>query len=317
MMTEFGLIAAVSKLAEELPTHHFEGIGDDCATLPIGRGEVLCYTTDLMVEGIHFLRSKMSPEEVAHKALHVNLSDVASMGIRPVATLLSVALPRETMEGDWAERFMQGYIAASKRADVALVGGDTTASERDITISVTAIGRGEKQHLKRRRDARVGDIICVTAPLGASALGLRDLMAGACHTEAARRHKLPEAELEAGPWLGAREAVHAMMDISDGIASDLRHILEASHTDGEVWLDKLPRFEGASEEDALCGGEEYRLLLTIDNALFERVAADFEAHFRRPLYPIGRITRQSAIPTPTWCRNGEPTREDWQGFRHY
>lgn len=317
MMTEFGLIAAIRELAKELPDHSFEGIGDDCAVLPIGGGEALCYTTDLMVEGIHFLRAKMRPEEVAHKALHVNLSDVAAMGIRPTATLLSVALPREAIQSEWVERFMQGYIAASKQAGVALIGGDTTASLRDITISVTAIGRGPVDHLKHRRDAQCGDMVCVTAPLGGPALGLRDLLAGHSESAAAERHKCPEAELACGEWLGAERAVHAMMDISDGIASDLRHILEASGCDGEVWLEQVPRFEGASCDDALEGGEEYHLLLTVAADNFDEVAARFEAHFGHPLYPIGRIGAKSATPTLRWLENGAPCAGSWQGFRHY
>ncbi len=317
MMTEFGLIAAIEQMTKQLPDNGFEGIGDDCALLPIGGGEVLCFTADLVVEGVHFLRQTMTPEEVAEKALQVNLSDVASMGVRPVATLLSVALPREVMEGDWVERFMASYGAASQRSGVALIGGDTTASERDIVINVTAIGRGREEQIKRRSAARVGDWIVVTAPLGGSAAGLRDLLAGRLDTPAARLHKSPEAQIEAGVWLGARREVHAMMDISDGIASDLRHILHRSAVGGEVELLQVPQHPAATREDALAGGEEYQLLFTVAEEAWPALAADYRRHFARELYAIGRITASNGASSLRWLLDGKEIEGNWQGFRHY
>lgn len=317
MMTEFGLIEVARRLADTLPAHQFEGIGDDCAVLPIGGGEALCFTADLVVEEVHFLREAMTPEEVARKALHVNLSDVASMGVRPVATLLSVALPRAMMQGEWAERFMQGYIAASAEAGVALIGGDTTASKSHIAINVTAIGRGAESHLKRRSEARVGDVVAVSGPLGGSAAGLRHLLAGQHDTPQAATHRTPTARIEEGVWLGGEEAVHAMMDLSDGLASDLRHILERSSVSAEVEVERIPTAEGATLEEALCGGEDYQLLLTLDAARFEEVAARFEAQFGTPLHAVGHILAAEEEPTLHWKREGATFFADWQGFRHY
>lgn len=318
MMTEFGLIEMIRTRCGELPTNSFEGIGDDCAVLRIGGGEALVYTSDLLVEQVHFLRRATTPEELAHKALHVNLSDVASMGVRPVATLLSVALPPEMMAEDWAERFAGGYVEASKRAGVALIGGDTTASERDIVINVTAIGRGPEANLKRRKDALAGDIICVSGELGGSGAGLKDILAGRYDTPQARLHKCPTAQIEEGIWLGRQRAVHAMMDLSDGPASDLRHILKASGVGAEVELEAVPIAPGADLDLALAGGEEYKLLLTVAAEEFEALAAAYRQHFGTPLYPIGRITPAPAEGEALrWLRCGSPTEEDWQGFRHY
>lgn len=318
MMTEFGLIEMIRTRCEGLPTNSFEGIGDDCAVLPIGGGEALVYTSDLLVEQIHFLRQATTPEELAHKALHVNLSDVASMGVRPVATLLSVALPPEMMQGDWAKRFAEGYIEASKRAEVALIGGDTTASERDIVINVTAIGRGPQTNLKRRKDALAGDIICVCGELGGSGAGLKAILAGRYDTPQAQLHKCPTAQIKEGVWLGRQRAVHAMMDLSDGPASDLRHILKASGVGAEVELEAIPIAPGADLDLALSGGEEYKLLVTVAAEEYEALAAAYQEQFSAPLYPIGRIT---TLPTEgeslRWLRHGDPTEEDWQGFRHY
>ncbi len=316
MMTEFDLIEVIRRECKSLPSNNFEGIGDDCAVLPIGGGEVLVYTADLLVEQIHFLRQAATPEEVAHKALHVNLSDVASMGLKPVATLLSLALPRETMQGEWAKRFMQGYIRASEQAEVALVGGDTTASDRDIVINVTAIGRGPAEHVKRRRDAQIGDIICVGGKLGASGVGLREILAGNYHSSLAQVHKLPLAQIREGVWLGAKSEVHAMMDLSDGLAGDIRHLLKASNVGAEVELSQIPVAQGADLETALCGGEEYKLLFTVAADEFEELAASYRNHFGSPIYPIGRITD----PHPTtlqWLHHGKPQGDHWQGFRHY
>ena len=228
MTTEFGLIGRLADWCRTLPANGFEGIGDDCAVLPVGGDEALVFTADLLIEDVHFLRRAASPEELARKALHVNLSDVAAMGAHPVATLLSLALPADTVRSDWAERFARGYAEASAEAGVNLIGGDTTASPSGVSINVTAIGRAPFACLKRRDAARPGDVVLAAGELGASAAGLRDLLAGRYDTPLACLHKRPEAQVAEGEWLGRRGEVHAMMDLSDGLASDLVHILERS-----------------------------------------------------------------------------------------
>ena len=137
-MTEFGFIDHIKELFAALPDNGFEGIGDDCAVLPVGEGESLVFTTDMLAEGVHFLRPATSPRELGRKSLAVNLSDVASMGARPVGTLLSLSLPADTA-GTWAEEFMLGYRELSEAFGVTLAGGDTTRSAAGITINVTAI----------------------------------------------------------------------------------------------------------------------------------------------------------------------------------
>ena len=124
-MTEFGFIDHIKELFAALPDNGFEGIGDDCAVLPVGEGESLVFTTDMLAEGVHFLRPATSPRELGRKSLAVNLSDVASMGARPVGTLLSLSLPADTA-GTWAEEFMLGYRELSEAFGVTLAGGDTT-----------------------------------------------------------------------------------------------------------------------------------------------------------------------------------------------
>lgn len=316
MTTEFGLIGRLADWCRTLPANGFEGIGDDCAVLPVGGDEALVFTTDLLIEDVHFLRRAASPEELARKALHVNLSDVAAMGAHPVATLLSLALPADTVRSDWAERFARGYAEASAEAGVNLIGGDTTASPSGVSINVTAIGRAPFACLKRRDAARPGDVVLAAGELGASAAGLRDLLAGRYDTPLACLHKRPEAQVAEGEWLGRRGEVHAMMDLSDGLASDLVHILERSGVGAEIDVERIPVAAGADLEAALCGGEDYKLLLTACGEGAETLRRDFEAHFRCPLYPVGRIVA-SADPLVRWLRCGRPFAADWHGFRHY
>lgn len=264
-MTEFGFIDHIKELFAALPNNGFEGIGDDCAVLPVGEGESLVFTTDMLAEGVHFLRSATSSRELGRKSLAVNLSDVASMGARPVATLLSLSLPADTA-GTWAEEFMLGYRELSEAFGVTLAGGDTTRSAAGITINVTAIGRIADAHIKRRSGARPGDAILVAGELGLSGAGLHDILAGRYDTPAAAAHRNPQPQVAEGIWLGARPEVHAMMDLSDGLASDIRHIMERSGVGAAIDIGRIPLAQGADVETAACGGEDYKLLLTADAA---------------------------------------------------
>ena len=290
-MTEFGFIDHIKELFAALPDNGFEGIGDDCAVLPVGEGESLVFTTDMLAEGVHFLRPATSPRELGRKSLAVNLSDVASMGARPVATLLSLSLPADTA-GTWAEEFMLGYRELSEAFGVTLAGGDTTRSAAGITINVTAIGRIADAHIKRRSGARPGDAILVAGELGLSGAGLHDILAGRYDTPAAAAHRNPLPQ----------------------VASDIRHIMERSGVGAAIDIGRIPLAQGADVETAACGGEDYKLLLTADAAAADRLAADFRARFGTPLHPVGRITGSGKLE---WLENGRPRALDWHGFTHY
>lgn len=312
-MTEFGFIRAIEALFAEIPHNGFEGIGDDCAVLPLAGDEALVFTADLLNEGVHFLREAASPREIGRKALAVNLSDVAAMGARPVATLLSLALPADAA-GEWAAEFMEGYRSLSAETGTALIGGDTTRSAAGIAVNVTAIGRAPLGNLKRRSAARPGDVIFAGGELGGSGAGLRDILAGRIDTPLAALHRNPVPQVAEGIWLGGRGEVHAMMDLSDGLASDLVHILDRSGVGAEVETLHIPVAAGADLRTAACGGEDYKLLFTVAAEAAEALARDFAAAFSVPLHPIGRITR---TPGLRWLRDGEPLPLDWQGFTHY
>ena len=296
--SEFGFIGDIATMFGALPHHGFEPIGDDCTVLPIG-DEALVMTTDMLVEDIHFLRGASSPEEVGEKSLMVNISDVAAMGAKPIATLLSIALP-ESAQGEWAESFMRGYYEASEREGVALVGGDTTASRDKIAINVVAIGRTQMA------------IIAVTGKLGISSKGLVDIMFGDLNTAAAKAHRRGQARVAEGVWLGTRTEVHAMMDISDGIASDIKHIMELSQVGAVIELTKVP-----TDYDiryATTGGEDYELLLTIEPSAFNTVAEALYEATGTTLTAIGTITKGNTIE---WLENGNPTEIEMKGFEHF
>ncbi|MFI3316057.1 MAG: thiamine-phosphate kinase [Rikenellaceae bacterium] len=309
-MTEFGLIDQIKGLFSSLPTHGFEGIGDDCAVLPLG-DEALVFTSDMLIEDVHFLRSSTSAFDLGYKSLAVNLSDVAAMGVSPVATLLSLSVPKDLM-GPFVEEFMRGYHALSKKYNVALIGGDTTASKDRLSINVTAIGRGAAANIKRRAAAQVGDVILVNGMLGESAAGLKDIFEGSCSTPLASVHKLPEPQVSQGAWLGTKPQVHAMMDISDGVASDLRHILKLSGVGAQIELDNIPT--SVDLHSALCGGEDYKLLLTASGQDAQLLQDDYMQQFGQPLYNIGVITDSAQME---WLKGGVRQDVDLMGFRHY
>lgn len=312
-MSEFGFIASVRRLFESVPSNGFEGIGDDCAVFPFGEGESLVFTTDLLAEEVHFLRRATSPFLLGRKSLAVNISDVAAMGARPVASMLSLALPRE-LTGEWANEFMRGYHDMSEHYGVKLIGGDTTLSESGLTVNVVAIGRVPENCIKRRSAACEGDVVMVGGRLGASAEGLRDILCGEYDTPNALIHKNPEPQVAEGIWLGSRHEVHAMMDISDGVASDLVHILEASHVGAVVDVESVPAVSDVGT--AVCGGEDYKLLFTVAADRADGLRSEYAAAFGEAPFVIGRIVA-SESPSIEWHSGGRIITPDWHGFSHY
>ncbi|MBR4995517.1 MAG: thiamine-phosphate kinase [Alistipes sp.] len=312
-MSEFGLIEHIARRFATIDRRGWEAIGDDCTVLPIVGDEVMVMTTDMLVEGVHFLRDKMSATDIGYKSLAVNLSDVAAMGVRPEAALLSLALPADAEE-EWAKEFIEGFHSLAEAEGVALVGGDTTSSADGVVINVVAIGRGRAACVKRRSAAKVGDKIYVAGTLGGSAIGLKDLIAGR-ETACALEHRRPVAQIEEGVWLGECGEVHAMMDLSDGLASDLCHILKASHCAAEVYVEQIPARE-CDVESAVCGGEDYKLLFTVSSDSAAEFEQDFEARFGFRPYAVGRIV-EGEDESIRWIENGTEINPQWRGFSHF
>ena len=294
------------------------GIGDDCAVMPSGEGELL-FSTDLLMEGVHFLRNESSPEDVGWKAAAVNLSDLAAMGGTPVATFLSIALPKDA-QGEWADRFIEGYTEISRQYDVPLLGGDTTSSLRDIAVNVGVLGRCPSGRRLMRNGAKVGETIYVTGPLGDSAGGLKAILMGIERTEDVTRlicrHKRPIPRIEAGRILTECGKAGAMMDISDGIGSDLRHIMKASGVGAVIDLERLPfspelvsvcKEQGWDiYEMATSGGEDFELMFT--------APAGLENELDIAVYPIGKIVPGNEL---SWRFSNEPMDRDFDGYKHF
>ncbi len=291
------------------------GIGDDCAVIERPGSLLELVTTDLLIEGSHFLRDAIEPRQLGRKSLAVNLSDVAAMGGKPRAAFLSLALPGE-IELSWIDAFFEGVGDRLSEAGAELLGGDTTRSKGPIVIQFTILGDVERAHLKLRAAAEPGDILCVTDQLGDSGGGLQALLDGVDRTPAVerlvRKHLDPRPHLAEGAWLGSCSGVRAMIDLSDGLESDVRRIMERSGCGAEIEVTRLPTSRELEEvcaeqgwsawELAVGGGEDYALLCSVAPEQYEQIAAEFQREFGRELHAVGRVTAGRA----TAARSASP-----------
>lgn len=301
---EFGLISDIKKKFENMIPNGVEGIGDDCAIIPKDENSSYVITTDMLVENIHFLMEKISAYQLGYKSLAVNISDIASMGATPCFSFLSFALS-PTISSEWCREYIEGYHSLSSKYNIPLLGGDTTATvEHSATISITAIGEVLNSNIKRRSGAKVGDIIAVTSTLGESAAALRQILSDEdCPLILKNRHNMPRPHIGEGKYLGANPYVHAMMDISDGVSSDIRHICKLSGVGAIIYTESIPHSFELLElsklkkwnilDLSLSGGEDYSLLLTIDKNKFTSVKDGLKASCDTVLYQIGEVTSQS------------------------
>jgi thiamine-monophosphate kinase len=237
------------------------GIGDDCAVLKVSTGHQLLLTTDLCVENVHFRRSWHPAPSVGHRCLARGLSDIAAMGGEPLACFLSLALPT-TLPQSWVDGFLKGFSRLARRFRVPLAGGDISSAGQ-ITADIVVAGQEPSGQALLRSGAQPGDRIYVTGTLGESAAVLKRLYGGAhIRAAASSRHFYPEPRLEAGRWLRRRQLASAMIDISDGLSVDLKHICDESRVSAVVRAGSLPVGKGANLELALHGGDDYELLFT-------------------------------------------------------
>lgn len=263
---EFDLIAQY--FSRPVPAR-FLGVGDDCALLPVDAGMQMAVSTDLLIEGRHFF-SNVDPHALGHKALAVNLSDLAAMGARPLACVLGLALP--CVDHPWLQAFSNGFYALADKASCPLVGGDTTRSVAGITLSITVFGQVDPAKALRRSAAVDGDDIWVTGCLGAADVALKLLQqtlpvdpALLAATRAALER--PEPPLSFAQSLAG--VAHAALDISDGLLQDLGHILAASRCGAELMYEALPVCPAlrdlpiaVQEAAVLGGGDVYELCFT-------------------------------------------------------
>lgn len=273
------------------------GVGDDCALFTVSPGMQLASSTDLLVEGQHFF-SAVDPGALGHKALAVNLSDLAAMGARPIACLLGISLP--AVNHDWLQAFSDGFHSLSIQAGCPLVGGDTTRSNNGIVISVTVMGEVASDKALRRTAAQIDDDIWLTGTLGAADIALRLLQGRLPDNAALLAATRPHLEKPLPPWAFAQlltGVAHAALDVSDGLVQDLGHILAASQCAAELQYDCLPvdhSIVGLDnllvQQAVLAGGDVYQLCFTAPQGQRQHIKEQAQQAGVQATR-VGRITR--------------------------
>lgn len=282
------------------------GIGDDAAVIrPKGAGEYWVVTTDMLVEGVDFRPGWSTACELGHKALAVNLSDLAAMGARPRFYLVALALPAGSSM-KWVEDFYRGMARLGRQHAARLLGGDLSRSPKGLQITVTAVGETRNRRFVRRSGGKPGDLIYVTGVLGKAAAGLELLRRGIAdgrsraERSALRAQRMPEPRCAAGEWLAASGLVRCMMDISDGLSVDLPRLCAASRCGAEIDARDLPLFESARRwamdpmELGLHGGEDFELLFAVRSAEASRLERLYPRGLPR-IRRIGRLTEAGTV----------------------
>jgi thiamine-monophosphate kinase len=281
--SESVLLALISSLLPKPSCDVLTGIGDDCAVIkPIRSGELQLLKTDTLVEGIHFAPGTR-PDHIGWKALCRPLSDIAAMGGTPLHAMITVAAPMGWSSATWKGLY-RGIAKAARTYGISVVGGETVRSPGPAFLSVSLSGTIKKNRLKLRSGAKPGDLICVTGRLGGS------FKSG--------RHLSFHPRLAEGQWLGIRKEVTSMMDLSDGLGSDLPKLAAASGCSYRIDQDSLPRHRGCTITEALSDGEDYELLMTISPKGWPSLMKQWKERFPgTPLTGIGRIAGLDLPPT--------------------
>jgi thiamine-monophosphate kinase len=299
------------------------GIGDDAAVVPIPRGHEALVTTDFSLENMHFKRAWHPPESVGHRCLARGLSDIAAMGGEPLAVFLSLAVPR-ALPQNWVDGFLRGLTKLADGFSVSLAGGDTAESPGGILADIVVLGSVPKGKAVLRSRARPGDRIYVTGELGASAATLDLLSRGKKpRPPDFPRHFHPTPRMDVGRFLRQQGLASAMIDISDGLSTDLGHICQESGVGAELECGAIPLARMKTEKMntekperhvdlrfALHGGEDYELLFTVPPG--KRVAPRIGGVAIRP---IGRITRGRKVFLRQEGRRQELLPRGWEHFK--
>jgi thiamine-monophosphate kinase len=327
---ERALIQRVRRRAGTPPPWITIGIGDDAAVVrPPGRGALDVLTTDAMVEGVHFQRHWTRPRALGHKALAVNLSDLAAMGAKPYALLLSLMLPAALPLRDFDE-IIDGFLGLAESHRAPLAGGNITRSPGPLIIDVTALGTVHARRVLTRSGGRPGDDLFATGAVGAAAAGLAMLQRGADRasltpeeTQCLAHYEEPTPRLAIGVQVAGSRAASACVDLSDGLADGVRQLATASRSGGVVDATDVPIHPGAAAwagrqggpllDFALSGGEDYELLFAVPPKRRAAFVAACRRHSGVPVTRIGRLT-----PEPGCWLERDGRREPLgAGFAHF
>jgi thiamine-monophosphate kinase len=335
-VSDIGEHALISRITARLATPSWVvvGPGDDAAVIQPERGALDVLTTDAQVEGVHFDRRFVPPDAIGHRALAVNISDLAAMGAAPRAALLSLVLP-DDLEVAFVDALVDGFIALAGRHRIAIIGGNITRSPRvgveqapgPLMIDVTAIGSVKPRRILTRAGARPGDEVFVTGTIGGAAVGLHSLRTRADsnvpNDPNDQKFLRPEPRVRAGVLLGRNRAASACIDLSDGLADGLRQIAGASGVGITVDEAAIPMADGVAEfhrtraADALCaalaGGDDYELLFTARSAWRGRLRAVRRQVGDLPITKIGVVTSDRQVI----LRSAAGDRNLPAGFEHF
>jgi thiamine-monophosphate kinase len=284
--SEFDFIESLRQRVTLKSESLINGVGDDAAVFRSTSGKETVITADLLVEDVDFRRNTAPPYLLGHKALAVSLSDIAAMGARPLWSLISIGMPEDVWQSDFVERLYDGLLNLANRYGVQLIGGDTSRTNENIVIDSIVVGECAAGNAVMRSGARLGDQIFVTGSLGAAAAGLRLIERGAHLAEQnladedsqkldhiLLRQLRPEARVGWGMVLGEERLATAMIDLSDGLSSDINHLCAASGVGALIDSSLLPIDSYVTElcgrraldplQLALHGGEDFELLFTV------------------------------------------------------
>jgi thiamine-monophosphate kinase len=315
MASEFELIHKYFQ-STDLPDNVTLGVGDDAALLNMPEGHQLVVTVDTLIEGVHF-PVNTSPEDIGHKALAVNLSDLAAMGASPRWVTLALSLP--SADEGWVEKFAQDFMALAQKHGVSLVGGDTTRGT--LSITVQAMGWANNAMSLLRSAASEGDDIYVSGTIGDAGLALQMLSErGVIPDSLLKALNRPEPRIDLGMALSG--IANACIDVSDGLIADLGHILEASEVGAELSLDSLPYgsfvkqwlYAGNDPTLPLTWGDDYELLFTASPDQASTIQA-LSVNLGLPLTRIGKITEQPGLHIFT--PEGEIANVAGTGYDHF
>ena len=325
---ESRLIKRIHRLSDQLlpPSRRVSlSIGDDAAAVVPSSGCMILVSTDALVEGVHFDLAYFRPEDLGWKVLAVNLSDIAAMGGKPVGFTTSLALPREKL-GSFATRVYKGLLGLACLSGTVLLGGDVCASPGPVFLDLTILGEAKSEEVLTRKGARPGDSLFVTGELGASAIGLELLRRvprrARYFSRWVKKHLRPLPRNRIGRWLAESCCASALIDLSDGLSTDLHHLCEGSQVGAVIDSERVPLPKISSKVSSLVdepllnyglnGGEDYELLFTVPAKRRSQIPSQMEG---LGIHEIGYITDK---PGSCWIQEqGRLRRLSPQGFDHF
>jgi thiamine-monophosphate kinase len=323
---EFGFINRIARGSICNPRNIIRGIGDDAAVFKLDNKKRLVITTDLLIEKIHFIRDKIKPYDLGCKAMTVNLSDIAAMGAKPEHALISIGIPKD-IEIKYLDKLYSGIKKTAAIHSVNIIGGDTTGSESGLVINIALTGSAPENRILYRNTAKPGDKIFVTGSLGDSRAGLyfilNNIKPSGIFSKLLTAHNRPYPYVREGRFLAELEGVHAAIDISDGLSSDLGHIADESGVGFVINADLLPisdtltkfckKYSFDAIDYALAGGEDYVLAFTVKASAVKKIESAYQKKFGSEISCIGEITQEKRAV----YRNGIYSSIEAKGWDHF